>query len=70
MFCPVCKSLKHSAIDLHSEGFAENIIECRTCGTVWSVNHGVKEIVRDSQAHSFLEATSECVEGDDYSWVA
>lgn len=70
MRCPVCKSFKNSEIDLHSPGFAEGIIECGVCGTVWSVNHGVVEVVKDPQKNSFLEALSECVEGDDYSWVA
>ncbi|HKK01691.1 MAG TPA: hypothetical protein VJ955_05945 [Desulfuromonadales bacterium] len=70
MQCPVCKSHKYTEIDLHAEGFSENILECKICGTVWAVNHGTLEIVKDAQAHSFLEATSECVESDDYSWVA
>jgi len=69
MKCPVCKSRQHSEIDLHSDGFAEEIDECKICGTVWSINHGVVEIVNDTQEKSFLEALSECVEGDDYNWV-
>ncbi len=67
MKCPVCKSQDHLDLDLHSNGFTEDIMECRVCGTVWSVNHGVTEIVRDPQERSFLEATSESVEGDDYN---
>lgn len=70
MKCPVCKNQEYVDIDLHSDGFAEDIIECRVCGTIWSVNHGITEIVNDSQEKSFLEARSECVEGDDYSWGA
>jgi len=67
MKCPVCKSYRQSGIDLHAEGFTEDIIECGTCGTTWAVNHGLTEVVRDSQEASFLEALSECVEGDDYA---
>ena len=70
MKCPVCKSHKVNEMDLHSEQFSENIVECAVCGTVWSINHGVMEVVKDSQKHSFLEATTECVEGDDYCLVA
>ena len=70
MMCPVCRNHDHVEIDLHSEGFSEGILECRVCGTVWSVNHGLTEVVKDSQEKSFLEATSECVEGDDYPLVA
>jgi len=67
MKCPVCKSHKHSGLDLHFEQFAEDIVECGVCGTVWSVNHGMTEIVKDAQEGSFLSATSERVEADDYN---
>lgn len=67
MQCPACKSHRNVEMDLHAEGFIEDIVECRVCGTVWSVNHGVVEIVKDPQEKSFLEATTECVEADDYS---
>jgi uncharacterized Zn finger protein len=68
MQCPVCKHREHSDLDLHSEGFTEDIMKCRICGTVWSVNHGLTEVVEDAQEKSFLEAQSECVEGDDYNF--
>lgn len=67
MKCPVCKNHKQVDIDLHSDGFDEGIIECSICGTIWSVNHGVTKIIKDAQANSFLEAQTECVEGDDYN---
>jgi hypothetical protein len=71
MKCPVCKTHEqHVDIDLHSAGFAEDIITCQICGTIWSINHGLTEIVMDPQAKSFLEAQTECVEGDDYSYAA
>ncbi len=69
MRCPVCKNSEQVEIDLHSDQFNEDIVECKICGTIWSVNHGVVEIVKDAQAKSFLEATSESVEGDDYNLV-
>jgi len=67
MKCPVCKSQEHVDIDLHADGFTEGIMECPSCGTIWSVNHGVTEIVKDTQEKSFLEAQSECVDADDYN---
>uniref|UniRef100_C6E2Y8 AXH domain-containing protein n=1 Tax=Geobacter sp. (strain M21) TaxID=443144 RepID=C6E2Y8_GEOSM len=67
MKCPVCRNHKQVSTDFHSDGFKEGITECRICGAAWSVNHGVTEIVRDPQVDSFLQAQSECVEGDDYS---
>ncbi len=70
MKCPVCKTYEQQELDLHAEGFAEDIVECSVCGTIWAINHGLVEIVRDAQKNSFLEALTECVEGDDYSYAA
>lgn len=66
MKCPVCKSHEHVELDLHAAGFAEEIVTCKICGSIWSINHGVTEIVKDAQRNSFMEALSECVEADDY----
>ncbi len=70
MKCPICKSFKNSEIDLHVDGFYEDLFECAVCGSSWSVNHGLTEVVKDTQQASFLEALTECVEGDDYSFAA
>lgn len=67
MKCPVCKNSEYTNLELHADQFAEGIHECRVCGSIWSVNHGITEIVKDTQEKSFLEATTECVEGDDYN---
>lgn len=69
MKCPVCRNSEyHQEIDVQTNGFNQEIITCDVCGSVWSVNHGATEIVKDAQARSFLEGTAECVEGDDYAW--
>jgi transcription elongation factor Elf1 len=70
MHCPVCKNHEHTGIDLRSKGFNEDLVECRICGTTWSVNHGVMAIVKDPHADSFLEALSESVEGDNFCFAA
>ena len=67
MKCPVCKNHEHVDFNLHADGFDEGIIECPNCGTIWSVNHGIIEIVEDPQEKSFLAAQSECVDADDYN---
>lgn len=67
MKCPVCSSHDSIDIGLHVEGFNEEIIRCKICGTIWSINHGLMEIVKDGQENSFLEAQTEPVEGDDYN---
>lgn len=71
MKCPICKTLEeHVEIDLHSDGFAEEINTCSTCGTIWSVNHGATNIVEDPLRNSFLSALTECVGADEYSFAA
>jgi hypothetical protein len=70
MKCPICKNHHHAKITLQAEGFTEKIMECRICGSIWAVNHGATEIVRDTQEKSFLEGMTECVEGYDYNLVA
>ncbi|PLX97742.1 MAG: hypothetical protein C0623_14610 [Desulfuromonas sp.] len=67
MKCPVCKSREHLDTDLHSQQFSEHIIECNACGAVWSMNHGHLDLVDDRQGGSFLQASTEAVEGDDYN---
>lgn len=71
MLCPVCKTHdQHTHSALETEGFSEQLITCEICGSLWSINHGMTELVRDAQEQSFMEALSECVESDDYSLAA
>lgn len=67
MKCPTCSAQEHTDIHLKSEAFQEDLDKCPICGTVWSINHGVVEIVTDSQEKSFLSVVTECVECDDYN---
>lgn len=68
MKCPICNNHDHQQTNLHSEGFNEGILECKTCSAVWSINHGLAEVVNDPYEFSFLSAISASVEGDDYCW--
>lgn len=71
MHCPVCKTHEqYTQSALKAEGFSEQIITCKICGSIWSINHGMTELVCDAQERSFMEALSECVESDDYSLAA
>lgn len=68
MRCPVCKNHKaHAEIEVHANGFDEDLFECEVCGSVWSVNHGLEKVVKDTQSRSFLEANSDPVDGSDNS---
>jgi len=69
MHCPVCKHLSAKELTLHTEGFAEALFKCSVCGSTWATNHGLSEVVKDTQKNSFLAGTTECVEGDDYCWA-
>ena len=68
MKCPVCKSQEmHAEIQVHANGFDEELFQCEVCGSTWSVNHGLVEIVKDTQSKSFLEANDESVDGVDFN---
>jgi transposase-like protein len=70
MHCPICKNTETQEIDLHVDGFYEDIHQCSCCGSSWSISHGKAEVVFDAQEKSFLEGVTECVESDDYCWAA
>lgn len=59
MKCPVCKKNEHVDINLHADGFSENIMECGVCGTLWSINYEGAEVVITSQERSFIGEGSE-----------
>ena len=68
MKCPVCKSRQaHTEIQVHANGFDEDLYQCEVCGSTWSVNHGLVDVVKDTQKRSFLESNTESVDGADNS---
>ena len=68
MKCPVCKKHKmHTEIEVHVNGLDEALYQCDICGSTWSVNHGLVEIVKDTQSESFLAGNCEPVDGADNS---
>lgn len=34
--CPFCHATKQVELDMHSDGFAEDLRECGECGSVWT----------------------------------
>ena len=70
MQCPICKTVEqYDALDLHAAGFSEDILTCINCETIWSVNHGVTNIVNAPQRKSFFSSLSECVGADEFSFA-
>ena len=67
--CPTCKSVLCIETDLDIQQFHEELYECMNCGTVCSSAHNQVEVVSDSQIDSFLSATSDSVEADDYVFI-
>jgi hypothetical protein len=67
--CPTCKSILCVETDLDAFQFHEELQECANCGTVCSSVHDLVEVVKDSQADSFLSSTADFVEADDYVFM-
>jgi uncharacterized Zn finger protein len=45
MECPICKDKAHVEIDTHSDGYADNLQECGSCGTLWTRKAGKAIII-------------------------
>ena len=69
MKCPTCNHHDQQQIDLHSRSFHEGILECNSCHTVWSLNHGLTGVISDPFEASFLAASTEAVEGNVSCWA-
>ncbi len=35
MNCPICNNSAGIEIDIHSDGYAKDLIECTNCGALW-----------------------------------
>src|SRR6266540_7240373 len=40
MKCPICSDSAQVEIDMHSDGYADNLLECANCGAVWIIDCG------------------------------
>jgi transcription elongation factor Elf1 len=38
MKCPICDSTTSIEIDMHSDGYAKDLIECANCEAIWLSN--------------------------------
>jgi len=46
MKCPLCKDREHIEIDLHAEGFSQDIRECGDCGGIWTFSKDTIKIIK------------------------
>lgn len=35
MSCPICSNTTTVEIDMHSDGYARDLVECASCGALW-----------------------------------
>jgi transposase-like protein len=35
MKCPICANSNRIEIDIHSDGYANDLFECTDCGAIW-----------------------------------
>jgi uncharacterized C2H2 Zn-finger protein len=47
MHCPKCNSTEGIEIDMHSDGYAKDLLECTACGALWLDRFG--EIIHLNQ---------------------
>ncbi len=40
MQCPICSNRAQIEIDMHSDGYAHNLLECANCGAIWLYKFG------------------------------
>jgi Zn ribbon nucleic-acid-binding protein len=55
MKCPICKCRDHIELDLHADGFAQDLRECSDCGSIWTF----------SRERLVVVVRGDCAEGTD-----
>ena len=50
MQCPRCQNKKHVEIDLHAEGFSQDLCECGTCGCVWTCSGAESKVLKNASS--------------------
>ena len=46
MKCPLCNSTGHIEIDLHSDGYCQEALECGDCGGIWTYSNNQVKIIK------------------------
>jgi uncharacterized Zn finger protein len=50
MNCPICGKISGVEIDLHSEGYADDLFECADCSTLWTSRFGEVKLLNNKVA--------------------
>lgn len=59
MTCPNCQETDRIEVDTHADGFASNLQECGTCGTLWT-DRGGESLVLHGATRRHGARTNEC----------
>ena len=46
MKCPICKGRQHVELDLHADGYSQDVRECGDCGGVWTFSGNALKIIK------------------------
>ena len=49
MNCPYCNQKNHIEIDMHADGYSDNLFECCDCGALLHLNNEVLETINAPQ---------------------
>lgn len=60
MNCPSCQAKGHIEIDLHADGFAQDVCECGDCGAVWTMS-GKSQIIIKQKSSKRVPAYSDFI---------
>ena len=58
MKCPLCNSTGHIEIDLHSDGYCQDALECGDCGGIWTYSNNQVKIIKsrhDRKVNAFSD---------------
>lgn len=59
MNCPTCHDSDHIEVDTHADGYADNLLECGECGTLWTTS-GEEIVVLHGATRRHGSKTNEC----------
>lgn len=59
MTCPNCHDTDHVEVDTHADGYAGNLLECGSCGTLWTTS-AAETVILHGATHQHGSNTNEC----------
>ncbi|PLY03936.1 MAG: hypothetical protein C0622_03580 [Desulfuromonas sp.] len=60
MICPYCHHKNHLEIDMHSDGYSADLIECSDCGALLNLKGMELETVHGPTIENYVDAEEVC----------